>query len=62
MKNKNTFEEQILEPLLVSFNKCAGNNAFCINNVFYSYQQLGEIVSAIRDAVRELQQDDINVG
>ncbi|MBP6024291.1 AMP-binding protein [Ferruginibacter sp.] len=62
MKNKNTFEEQVLEPLLVSFNKCADNNAFCINNVFYSYQQLGEIVSAIRDAVKDLQQDDINVG
>jgi D-alanine--poly(phosphoribitol) ligase subunit 1 len=62
MKNKNTFEEQVLEPLLVSFNQCAGNNAFCINNIFYSYQQLGEIVSAIRDAVKELRQDDINVG
>lgn len=62
MKNKNTFEEQVLEPLLASFNKYAGNNAFCINNVFYSYQQLGEIVSTIRDAVKELQHDDISVG
>ena len=62
MNNKNTFREQVLEPLLLSFNQCAGNNAFCINSVFYSYKQLGEIISAIRDAVKTLPQDDINIG
>ena len=59
---KNTFQEQVMDPLLLSFDQCAGNNAFCINSIFYNYKQLGEIISAIRDAVKELPKDDINIG
>ena len=62
MENKNTFQEQVLEPLLLSFDQYAGNNAFCINGVFYTYNQFGEIVSSIRDSVKELRQDNINIG
>jgi amino acid adenylation domain-containing protein len=62
MENKKTFQDQVLEPLLFSFKQYAGNNAFCINNVFYSYQQLGETISAIREAVKGLSADNINIG
>ena len=62
MKNKNTFQDQVLEPLLFSFKQYAGNNAFCINNDFYNYQQFGETVSAIRNAVKGLSADNINIG
>jgi len=62
MKNRSTFQDQVLEPLLLSVEQYAGNNSFCINNVFYNYKQLGETVSAIRDAVKELSPDNINIG
>ncbi len=62
MNNKNTFQDQVLGPLLFSIEQYAGNNSFCINNVFYTYKQFGEIISAIRYAVKELKPDDINIG
>jgi D-alanine--poly(phosphoribitol) ligase subunit 1 len=62
MENKNTFHEQVLQPFLLSVEQYAGNNAFCINGVFYNYRRFAETVSAIRGAVKNLQQDSINVG
>jgi len=62
MENKNTFQEQVLQPFLLSVEQYAGNNAFCINNVFYSYRQLAETISAIRDAIKGLGKEDVNVG
>src|SRR5438046_2337790 len=62
MENKNTFHGQVLQPFLTSVEQYAGNNAFCISNVFYSYRQLGEAVSAIRNAIRSLHRDNINIG
>ena len=62
MNNKSTFQNQVLEPLLLSFDQFANNNAFCFNNIFYTYDQLGKIISAIRHAVIDLKKDDINIG
>jgi acyl-CoA synthetase (AMP-forming)/AMP-acid ligase II len=62
MKNKNTFQEQVVGPLQLAVDQYAANNAFCINSGFYSYQQFAEIVSAIRAEVEKLSKENINVG
>ncbi len=62
MKHKNTFHEQVIKPFLLSAEQYAGNNAFCINNIFYSYRQFVEKVSAIRNEVVKLAKENINLG
>ncbi len=62
MENKNTFQELVIKPWLFSIDQHAGNNAFCINGKFYSYRLFAEIVSAIRDEVKNLSHKNINVG
>src|SRR5882672_10899026 len=59
---KSTFQNQILEPLLFCATQYAGNNAFCIDNTFYTYKQFAETVSKIRGAVKELKKNDSNIG
>lgn len=56
------FENEVLKPFLQASEKHASRNAFCINEVFYSYQQLAEIISAIRAEVKKMRNDDVNVG
>lgn len=58
----NTFQDQIIAPFLKATEQYADNNAFCIDNVFYSYRVFAEKVSAIRSAVKELDKADINIG
>lgn len=62
MRSNNTFHSEVLQPFFLASEKYAGSNAFCINEVFYSYKQLGETISAIRASVKELRKDNINVG
>ncbi|MEP7254685.1 MAG: AMP-binding protein [Ferruginibacter sp.] len=62
MKNKNIFHEQVIEPFLVSAEEYAGSNAFCINNIFYSYRQFVEKISAIRSEIEKLSKENSNVG
>jgi amino acid adenylation domain-containing protein len=62
MKNKNTFQDQVIEPFLLSVKQYASNNAFCISNKFYSYTQFSEKVSTIRDEVEKLSKENTNVG
>jgi amino acid adenylation domain-containing protein len=62
MKKKSTFQDQVLEPFIHSFNHYADKNAFCINNNFYTYRQLGETISAIRNEVKKLREDNVNIG
>jgi len=62
MRSNNTFHSEVLQPFFLASEKYAGSNAFCINEVFYSYKQLGETISAIRASVKELRTDNINVG
>ena len=37
-------------------------NAFCINEVFYTYKQLGEYICKIRCGIKKLRKDDIHIG
>ena len=62
MRSNNMFHSEVLQPFLLASEKYAGSNAFCINEVFYSYKQLGETISAIRASVKELRGDNINIG
>ena len=66
-KNMNTeksssFLSQVIDPLLVNMNRFPMKNAFCINDIFYTYNQLGEYISKIRFAIKGLQQDNIHIG
>ena len=62
MKNKNTFYDEVLSPLLLSVKQYADNNAFCINGSFYTYRHFGEVVSSIRAAVTDLHAGEVNIG
>src|SRR5215469_18434166 len=37
-------------------------NAFCINEVFYTYKQFGESISKIRCELKKLPRDEIYIG
>ncbi|MBK9531849.1 MAG: AMP-binding protein [Chitinophagaceae bacterium] len=62
MRNNNTFHSEVLQPFQIASEKYATSNAFCINEVFYSYKQLGEIISSIRASVKALKPGNDNVG
>lgn len=62
MSHRITFQDKVLEPLLFSLKECSDNNAFCIDNVFYTYKQLAEKISAIRRAFKELRHENLNIG
>jgi D-alanine--poly(phosphoribitol) ligase subunit 1 len=58
----NSFQSQILQSLLFSVKQYAGNNAFYINETYYSYQQLSKVVSAIRAELKKLTSGSVNIG
>jgi D-alanine--poly(phosphoribitol) ligase subunit 1 len=62
MNSNSTFYDQVLQPFTLAVKQHADKSAFCINGVFYSYRQFSETVSAIREAVKELEADDVNIG
>lgn len=62
MRNKTIFQDQVLDPLLSTATRYAANNAFFINESYYSYNRFYEKVSAIRDAVQSLDKNVDNVG
>ncbi len=62
MRSNNTFHKEVLQPFLQASENYAANNAYCINEVFYSYKQLCEKISAIRTEVKKLEASNINVG
>ncbi|HEU0136113.1 MAG TPA: amino acid adenylation domain-containing protein [Flavobacterium sp.] len=45
------FDKYILAPILQNIEQNADRNAFCIDGVFYTYRQFGELVSAIRNTI-----------
>lgn len=57
---KNFFENLILHPILDAIQNHPILNAFCIDEQFFTYQQLGENISKIRSKVRLL--NDIYFG
>jgi D-alanine--poly(phosphoribitol) ligase subunit 1 len=62
MKMENTFHKEVVQPFLDTCEKHAERNAFCINEVTFSYTQLAQTVSAIRDALKEMEPGQNNIG
>lgn len=56
------FYTQIIQPLLVNIKTFGTRNSFCINNKFYTYEQLGQTISKIRVAIVESGFRNSNVG
>lgn len=52
------FIRLILKPIANNIVKYATHSAFCISNKFYTYQQLGERISAIRNVIRHAKTDE----
>ncbi len=59
---KNRFNKYVLEPLVRNIDSFSDRNAFCINEVFYTYQQFGEYISTIRISIRESGNENIYFG
>jgi D-alanine--poly(phosphoribitol) ligase subunit 1 len=53
---------RVIDPLLLIIDRFPMKNAFCINDIFYTYKQLGEYISKIRFTIKDLQQDNIHIG
>ena len=56
------FYKEILKPILSSINRFSDRNAFCINEEFYTYDQLGKCVSKIRAALQQSRYHNTKVG
>lgn len=52
------FRKQILEPIRHCFDLFADRNAFCIEGTSYTYRQLAERVSAIRQQIQDISIDE----
>lgn len=52
------FENYILKPFRLSIAECEEKNAFYIDGTYYTYRKLAERISAIRDIIRNWQQDE----
>ena len=49
----NIFSKQIIKPILYCIKEFPNRNSFCIDDEYFTYQQLGEYISKIRTALRE---------
>lgn len=58
----NRFNSLIIQPVLSAIKDHSSRNAFCINEVFYTYKQLGEYISKIREVINTFQESDIYFG
>lgn len=56
------FYKEILRPILSSIKEFSDRNAFCINEEFYTYDQLGKCVSKIRAALQQSMYHNTKVG
>lgn len=56
------FYSEILKPILSSIERYPARNAFCIDEEFYTYEQLGHCVSKIRAALRQNSYQNSKVG
>ncbi len=50
----NLFDTLITQPVLEAIQTQPANNAFCVNEEFYTYKQLGETISKIRVSIKDL--------
>lgn len=56
------FYDQILSPICESIKNNGHSNAFCINNTFYTYADLGETISKIRIELTKMDLETKQVG
>lgn len=56
------FYSQIIKPVLGSIHQYENRNAFCINKTFFTYKDLGQTISKVRDAVEMQSFSNHNVG
>lgn len=56
------FYSQILNPVLANIAKGKVNNAFCIDDKFYTYDQFGETIANIRSLIKERTINNKHVG
>jgi len=52
------FNKNVLKPFLESISNYGDKNAFCINEILYSYNQLGKFVSKIRSIINNIDQEN----
>jgi len=57
--SKFSFQQQIIEPLRLNFQKHETNPAFCIDEIYYSYKQLNLRVGAILNALKNVENKNI---
>jgi amino acid adenylation domain-containing protein len=62
MKNSSSFQNQVIYPLLQAINRFSNRNAFYINEIFYTYGQLGQSISKIRQALKEFDKENTYLG
>ena len=62
MNQNGMFDREILFPLIKVIQNKGPLNAFCINETFYSYKELGQRISAIRDELMQVEHGNPCVG
>lgn len=56
------FNDLVLSPILQSIERFPSNNAFCINEEYFTYAQLGECVAKVRISLQRSGCNKTNVG
>jgi len=56
------FDKFVIEPILRCINAYSENNAFCINETFYTYKNFGAFISKIRTSLSKFDKNSLYVG
>ena len=56
------FYSEVLRPIYIIIRQNPDRNAFCINEKFFTYAQLGQCVSKVRTSLQQCNFDSSNVG
>lgn len=62
MNPNNVFIQHVIAPLIFVINNFPFQNAFCINDSYFSYKQLGQAISKIRFALKNTDENDRKFG
>lgn len=57
-----SFDKLVVKPLFKSIKEFENNNAFCINNQYFSFREFGIIISKIRNKIRNFVDDEDFIG
>ena len=56
------FYLDVLNPILSSIRMYPSRNAFCFNEKYTTYEQLGQSISKVRESLERIQHESTNVG